>query len=65
LHISAISSDAALLSLSPIDLVLLNNAINETLNAVTDSELQTRTGCTGAEFKAALQVLQSALDQLK
>ncbi len=56
---------AAVVSLSADELVLLNNALNETLEAVDEEEFDTRVGGSIAEVIALLGQVRSALDALR
>jgi hypothetical protein len=60
-----VNSSGAVLSLTVIELVFLNNCINETFEAVEDWELQTRTAASPAELKRLFEEIRLTLEKVK
>jgi hypothetical protein len=60
-----VNSREAVVSLTLIELVFLNNCINETFEAVEEWELQTRTAVSPAELKRLFEEIRQTLDKVK
>jgi hypothetical protein len=60
-----VNSSGAVMSLTVIELVFLNNCINETFEAVEEWELQTRTAVSPAELKRLFEEIRQTLDKVK
>ncbi len=64
MNILSLESGTARLELTEHELVIVNNALNETLNAIDDDEFDTRVGATTGEVDALLSAVRGALRSL-
>ena len=64
MHVISTDDGSATVSLSGPELSLLNNALNETLEAVADDELAARVGASGDAVRALLGEVRDTLSAL-
>jgi hypothetical protein len=64
MFIKKTTSQEADLTINHDELLILNNSINEALEALDDSELSTRMGCERSEAHALMKQIQALLTKM-
>jgi hypothetical protein len=64
-EIKSVTKEFVDLRLTVDELMLLNNAISESLNAIEQWEYHTRVGATAAEAQALLHEIHDTIDQTR
>ncbi len=61
MELLSVTDGKPVVAFEPSELIFLNNAVNETLEAIDDREFQTRTGSTRLQAKAILAQIDRIL----